>query len=300
MGTQTKTAKSFGAVSRKTETERIQNYPALVVGGGIAGLTCAAYLCQNNIKTLLVEKVQRRRSSQHLGHKGFAFDSGARAFENSGIICPMLQSLGIEIDFIENPVSIGIALDWINLNSKASVNDYGALLKRYFPEQMTEINHIVYVISEIMGYLDVIYGIDNPLFMDYKNNKAYLKSTLLPWFFKYLKSMHKIKKFNQPVYPFLRQFTRCEALIDLVAQHFFKDTPAFFALSYFGLYLDYLYPVGAQVNWRDVDRLYNRKWRCDLDRDQSGWSGSITEKIDSDQDQPNGTRSSGPSQRSRL
>ena len=105
----------------------------------------------------------------------------------------MLRSLGIEIDFIENPVSIGIALDWINLNSKASVNDYGALLKRYFPEQMTEINHIVYVISEIMGYLDVIYGIDNPLFMDYKNNKAYLKSTLLPWFFKYLKACIRLK-----------------------------------------------------------------------------------------------------------
>jgi phytoene dehydrogenase-like protein len=31
----------------------------------------------------------------------------------------------------------------------------------------------------------------------------------------------------------------------MIAQHFFKNTPAFFALSYFSLYLDYFYPKGG-------------------------------------------------------
>ena len=31
----------------------------------------------------------------------------------------------------------------------------------------------------------------------------------------------------------------------MITQHFFKETPAFFALSYFGLYLDYSYPIGG-------------------------------------------------------
>jgi len=31
----------------------------------------------------------------------------------------------------------------------------------------------------------------------------------------------------------------------MIAQHFFEDTPTFFALSYFGLYLDYFYPLGG-------------------------------------------------------
>jgi len=35
------------------------------------------------------------------------------------------------------------------------------------------------------------------------------------------------------------------SLADLVGQHFFRATPAFFALSYFSLYLDYLYPLGG-------------------------------------------------------
>jgi len=34
-------------------------------------------------------------------------------------------------------------------------------------------------------------------------------------------------------------------LIDNIAQHFFKDTPTSFALSYFSLYNDYNYPIGG-------------------------------------------------------
>ena len=31
----------------------------------------------------------------------------------------------------------------------------------------------------------------------------------------------------------------------MISQHFFKNTPTFFALSYFSLYLDYFYPKGG-------------------------------------------------------
>ncbi len=34
-------------------------------------------------------------------------------------------------------------------------------------------------------------------------------------------------------------------MLDIITQHFFRDTPAFFALSYFSLYLDYNYPLGG-------------------------------------------------------
>ncbi|HWQ89811.1 MAG TPA: hypothetical protein VN374_07550, partial [Desulfitobacteriaceae bacterium] len=53
---------------------------------------------------------------------------------------------------------------------------------------------------------------------------------------------NKINRLNVPVDEYLQNFTRNQALIDLIAQHFFKKTPAFFALSYFSLYLDYKYP----------------------------------------------------------
>ena len=43
----------------------------------------------------------------------------------------------------------------------------------------------------------------------------------------------------------LRAFTANQSLIDIIGQHFFRNTPAFFAMSYFSLYIDYCYPTGG-------------------------------------------------------
>jgi phytoene dehydrogenase-like protein len=93
--------------------------------------------------------------------------------------------------------------------------------------------------------MDILYGIDNPLFLDLKNDKEYLFKTILPWLFKYIITIKKISNFNAPIEKHLQKFTENRSLIDMIAQHFFRATPAFFALSYFSLYLDYKYPVGG-------------------------------------------------------
>lgn len=38
----------------------------------------------------------------------------------------------------------------------------------------------------------------------------------------------------------------------MIVQHFFKETPTFFALSYFGLYLDYMYPKGGTGSLAEI------------------------------------------------
>jgi phytoene dehydrogenase-like protein len=50
---------------------------------------------------------------------------------------------------------------------------------------------------------------------------------------------------QEPVEEHLSRFTSHRPLIDIIAQHFFRRTPAFFAMSYFSLYLDYRYPLGG-------------------------------------------------------
>ena len=93
--------------------------------------------------------------------------------------------------------------------------------------------------------MDILYGIDNPLFLDLKNDKEYLFKTILPWLFKYIMTIKKIGNLKTPIYEYLQKFTSNNTLIDMIAQHFFEETPAFFALSYFSLYLDYKYPEGG-------------------------------------------------------
>ena len=101
-----------------------------------------------------------------------------------------------------------------------------------------------------MGYLDVLYGIDNPAFLDMKEDRAYLIKEILPWMVKYLLTFRKIEALNEPVIDYLRNYTQNQSLLDIIAQHFFQATPTFFALSYFKLYLDYNYPPGVQGSCR--------------------------------------------------
>ena len=96
-----------------------------------------------------------------------------------------------------------------------------------------------------MKYMDVLYGVDNPLFLDIKKNKEYLIKTILPWSLKFLFTVNKIQKFKTPIYEYLDTISNNRSLVDMIAQHFFIKTPSFFALSYFSLYLDYMYPKGG-------------------------------------------------------
>ena len=222
------------------------DFDVVIVGGGMAGLTAAAYLCLAGRKVLLCEKeVKVGGLVNSFVYHGFTFDGGIRAIENSGIVKPMLRQLGIEVPFTRNSVSIGIEQDVVGLQSKDSLKDYLALLQRQFPENSQDIDQFGLEIKKIMKYMDVLYGIDNPLFMDLKNDTRYLVKTLLPWLFKYLAAAPKIAKLDKPVVGYLKRISSNPALIDMIAQHFFKDTPTFFALSYFSLYLDYEYPLGG-------------------------------------------------------
>ena len=239
-------------------------YDAIIVGGGIAGLSAAAFLCKQGRNALLCEKEDR------LGglvgsfiENGFTFDAGIRAMENSGVLFPMLKSLGIDVEFLENEVSVGIGDTFVRLSGKNSLPQYGDMLKQAFPGDAADIDRLIAAVRQTMDYMDVLYGIDNPLFMDLKD-RGYLLHTLLPWAMKYITTVGKIKKLNLPVETYLRGIIQNPSLRDCIAQHFFKATPAFFALSYFSLYLDYNYPKGG------TGALIRKRWKTYIREDHGG------------------------------
>ena len=221
-------------------------YGAIIVGGGLAGLTAAAYLCKAGVKVLVCEKQPVVGGLVNsFEHRGFTFDGGIRAFENSGIVLPMLRQLGIPVEWVRNTVSIGVENDRVSLDSQGSLEDYRQLLNRIFPESIQDIQHITEDIRRVMDYMDILYGIDNPLFLDIKSDPSYAVKVLLPWLVKYLGTIRKIDRLDTPIKEYMQRHTSNAALIDVITQHFFQKTPAFFALSYFSLYLDYQYPKGG-------------------------------------------------------
>jgi phytoene dehydrogenase-like protein len=221
-------------------------YDAIIVGGGIAGLTAAAYLSKAGLHTLLCEKESSCGGLiNSFERDGFVFDGGIRAMENSGVLLPMLKNLGIELELVRNHVSLGIEDRVIRLDSEASVVDYQALLEAFYPNSKAEITRIMEQIHLIMKYMQVQYGIKNPLFLDMKRDREYMVKQILPWMVKYALTAPKIAALNSPVVDFLHQYTHNQSLLDIISQHFFQQTPAFFALSYIKLYLDYNYPLGG-------------------------------------------------------
>jgi phytoene dehydrogenase-like protein len=223
-----------------------KHYDIIIAGAGMAGLTAGAYLSKYGYKVLICEQAEKPGGLvSSFEYKGYTFDAGIRAIENSGIVFPMLNQLDIQMDMVKSPVSVGMGDLMIRLKDRESLSEMETLLGDLFPDNRQDIGKIIAEIHRVMKYMDVLYGIENPLFMDLKGDTKYLLKTLLPWFVKYQMNIGQVARLNKPVDAYLRQFTDNQQLIDMIVQHFFKDTPTFFALSYFGLYLDYNYPMGG-------------------------------------------------------
>ncbi len=221
-------------------------HDVIVVGAGIAGLTAAAYCAMRGYTTMVVEK--EASAGGLIGtfeRDGFVFDYGIRAFENSGILFPMLKQLGIEIPFVDNEIRIIIKNRAAVLKDISSLEDYVLMLKSLFAENVQDIDNIAREIKKVCGYSQNIYSIANPLFVDRHSDKNYIFSELLPWLLRYRRDVKKMNELNIDVNSFLSRYTKNTALIDMITQHFFTDTPTSFALSYFHLYTDYHYPLNG-------------------------------------------------------
>jgi len=100
-------------------------YDAIVVGGGIAGLTSAAFLVKSGRSVLLIEKEHTCGGLLSTFERdGFFYEGGIRATENAGVLFPMLKKLGLDLEFLPNHVSMGIEDRVIRINDESSIDEY--------------------------------------------------------------------------------------------------------------------------------------------------------------------------------
>jgi phytoene dehydrogenase-like protein len=218
----------------------------VIVGAGMAGLTAAAYLSRAKYDVLLIEKNKEIGGLVNtIERDGFFFDTAARSIENSGIIIPFLDDLGIDLEINNSPISVGIEGDVINVRSEESLDDYKILLEKLYPDKMEDIQKIVSFMEKMMKDMATLYGFDNPLFKDLKKDRKYLFKELLPYMGKFLLTVRRMNRLDEPVEEFLEKMSSYRPLTDIIDQHFFKNTPTSFAMGYFYVYLDYIYPKGG-------------------------------------------------------
>ena len=224
----------------------------VIVGAGMAGLTAAAYLARENYNVLLLDKNDRSGGLVNtFTQDGFSFDTGPRAFVNSGIVQPMLKDLGIGWDFLENRISIGIEDQLFCVDSMDAIKEYKRILNNLYPNNTEDIEKILSVTYKLSDYTKILYEFDNPNFVDLMSDKKFIVRKLIPWTVKFLNALRKFNQFNMPMEEYLGGLTDNQSLIDILTQFFFRKTPTYFALGYFYVYLDYFYPksgTGALPN----------------------------------------------------
>lgn len=212
----------------------------------MAGLSGAAYLSRAGHDVLLIEKNNVCGGLLNSIQKdGFVFDVGARSIENSGAVRPLLNTLGISLDLLPSPVSIGIEDEIIHFTSEESLQEYKSLLESLYPQNKEDIAAIFSLTTNIVKDMAILSEIDNPVFGDFKDAN-YIFKELLPYVLKkFLGAVRRINRRKAPVEQTLRDYTSNQSLIDIISQHFFKNIPTFFALGYFNTYLEYFYPQGG-------------------------------------------------------
>lgn len=219
----------------------------------MAGLTAGAYLTKAGYNVLLLEKNERIGGLLGtLNNNGFYFDTGPRALVNSGIVKPILKELGIKWDVYDNNISIGIEDQLFQVTSINDLEEYQRILTDLYPGNLDDIQNILRSMRELSEHTKVIYEFDNPYFGDQFSNKEYVIRKLLPWTLKFLQALLKFNQFNMPMEKYLRNLTKNQSLIDILTQHFFRNTPTYFALGYFHVYLDYFYPKGGTGVLKDL------------------------------------------------
>ncbi len=222
------------------------HHRVVVVGGGMAGLTAAAYLAKAGYAPLLLEQSKTYGGLvQTFWHQGFAFDAGIKAFAKSGIVYSMLRQLQIPIEVVANPVSIGIQNKWVHLDERSDLSAYMKMLQTLFPDQAESFPSIQNEIETAMSVMDDWYGINHPLFNDSMRSPKSIIQTLLPWFVKNQRNIPTTTRLSLPIEDYLLQITHHHPLVDMMSQHSFRKTPTLFALNHLGLQLDLSYPKGG-------------------------------------------------------
>ncbi|MBN2860999.1 MAG: NAD(P)/FAD-dependent oxidoreductase [Sphaerochaetaceae bacterium] len=218
----------------------------LIIGAGLSGLTAAAYLSRAGHPVRLLERTGTVGGLvTSFTRSGYLFDTGARSIENSGIIRPMLKDLGIELELLASPVTIGVESQMVDMASADGIREYRKVLESLYPDHTKEVRRIFRTIIRVYREMQVIYGFENPVFKNYRTDRHYLFTELLPWVGRFLLAVFRMERMQEPIDSFLTKFSSHQSLNDIIGQHFFKRTPAFFALGYFYVYGDYLYPKGG-------------------------------------------------------
>jgi phytoene desaturase len=148
-----------------------EGYDVVVIGAGIGGLTCAAYLAKKGKRVKVFEQHHTPGGCcTSFSRKGFKFDAGVLHLtggKESGAFQRVLSALEIENEFkfkeqFQRFIFPGLALD-----SSRDVADFPRKLKKLFPQESKGITNLFDIIKSIYSDIKKLPNL-SPLLAKYK------------------------------------------------------------------------------------------------------------------------------------
>lgn len=126
------------------EAEIQSKYDTIILGAGIGGLICGAFLAKKGQKVLIIEQHSIPGGyCTSFKRKGFIFDAAVHhigACGKWGIVGRSFKELGIDINFLKLDPMDSINFPSFSIDIPAEFDDYVSLLKQSFPPESENIS----------------------------------------------------------------------------------------------------------------------------------------------------------------
>jgi len=209
----------------------------VVIGGGIAGLVCSAFLAREGRDvTLLEQNHQVGGNMSGFRRRGYYFDGGDQSFESLGIVFPILDALGVYS-----------AQDWVKVRYRMVSDDFDFFidsvdgvreaLQGAFPEE-PGLSPLFREISEVSAFLDAVGDAHRlPVINEFSLPRLLSMAPWLPRLFKWTRFRYRQKVCSFIENPALRHW--------LTEVGYYRMPYLFFAGFWHIWAQDYWYPVGG-------------------------------------------------------
>ncbi|HPL58409.1 MAG TPA: NAD(P)/FAD-dependent oxidoreductase [Flexilinea sp.] len=230
------------------ENNRKNYYDAIVIGGGLAGLTAASFLAKEGRKVLVCEQSDQVGGLfNSFWRSGYLFDGGIKAIENSSVMMPMLAQLGLleQVHFHPSPIALIIGGNIQVIRQFEDVVSYFRMLQEFFPSEKAGLKKILQDTKTVYDLMDGFLSFPIPFF-DLPNTGNEARAE---WFRKqgalFTRIPRALSLMRQDFRPYLEKHLNNSNLINILSDLFPDGTSVFFGLGYFRMFTDYYYPEGG-------------------------------------------------------